>query len=66
MYSSFDTYKKNRLGFRANSEILLQLPSGEKIESVIMEEGKRVTLCVSTQVGCAVDCKFCATAKWGS
>ena len=30
-----------------------------------MYEDKRVTLCVSTQVGCAVDCKFCATAKMG-
>ena len=30
-----------------------------------MEEKKLVTLCVSTQVGCAVDCKFCATAKMG-
>ncbi len=30
-----------------------------------MKENKRVTLCLSTQVGCALDCKFCATAKMG-
>ena len=30
-----------------------------------MKEGNRVTLCLSTQVGCALDCKFCATAKMG-
>jgi 23S rRNA (adenine2503-C2)-methyltransferase len=30
-----------------------------------MKEGKRITVCLSTQVGCAVDCDFCATAKMG-
>ena len=30
-----------------------------------MNEKNRVTLCISTQVGCALDCKFCATAKMG-
>ena len=53
----------------SNSELtqkyLFSLSTGEKIESVLMYENKRVTLCVSTQVGCAVDCKFCATAKMG-
>jgi len=57
--------KKTGSALEPTHKFLLQLPSGEKIESVIMEEGKRVTLCVSTQVGCAVDCKFCATAKMG-
>ena len=57
--------KKTGSDLESTRKYLLQLPSGEKIESVIIEEGKRVTLCVSTQVGCAVDCKFCATAKMG-
>ena len=57
--------KKTGSDLEQTQKFLLQLPYGEKIESVIMEEGKRVTLCVSTQVGCAVDCKFCATAKMG-
>ena len=57
--------KKTGSDFEPTQKFLFQLSSGEKIESVIMEEGKRVTLCVSTQVGCAVDCKFCATAKMG-
>ena len=57
--------KKTGSDLEPTQKFLLQLPYGEKIESVIMEEGKRVTLCVSTQVGCAVDCKFCATAKMG-
>ena len=57
--------KKTGSDLEPTQKFLFQLPYGEKIESVIMEEGKRVTLCVSTQVGCAVDCKFCATAKMG-
>ena len=44
---------------------LFSLDDGKKIESVLMFEGKRVTVCLSTQVGCAVDCDFCATAKMG-
>jgi len=35
------------------------------IESVIIYEGKRVTFCISSQVGCALDCKFCSTGKMG-
>lgn len=39
------------------------LGDGERIESVLLLDDRRRTLCVSTQVGCAMDCKFCATAK---
>ncbi|MFQ5649709.1 MAG: 23S rRNA (adenine(2503)-C(2))-methyltransferase RlmN [bacterium] len=35
------------------------------IESVLMVEEHRTTLCISTQVGCAIDCKFCATGMMG-
>ena len=38
---------------------------GHKIESVIIPERDRRTLCVSTQVGCPLDCKFCATGLMG-
>ena len=37
----------------------------EKIESVIIPEKKRTTLCISTQVGCPLDCQFCATGLMG-
>lgn len=46
-------------------KFLFQLETGEKIESVLMQEKNRTTICLSTQVGCAVDCDFCATAKMG-
>jgi 23S rRNA (adenine2503-C2)-methyltransferase len=36
-----------------------------KIESVVIPEMKRTTLCISTQVGCPLDCKFCATGLMG-
>lgn len=38
---------------------------GELIEGVIMPERNRVTLCVSTQIGCRMGCKFCVTGKIG-
>jgi 23S rRNA (adenine2503-C2)-methyltransferase len=41
------------------------MPDGMNVESVWMEEGDRTTICVSTQVGCALGCAFCATAKMG-
>ncbi len=46
-------------------KFLFGLQTGEKIESVLMREGGRTTICVSSQVGCAADCKFCATASMG-
>jgi 23S rRNA (adenine2503-C2)-methyltransferase len=42
---------------------LFELTDGEQIETVLLPEGGRKTLCVSTQAGCSVDCTFCATAK---
>ncbi|MCK9227900.1 MAG: 23S rRNA (adenine(2503)-C(2))-methyltransferase RlmN [Syntrophorhabdaceae bacterium] len=38
---------------------------GEVIESVIMPEKNRATLCISTQIGCRMGCKFCVTGKIG-
>lgn len=61
------------------TKYLFELNDGKRIESVLIppraafdsgdsiteEEQKRMTLCVSTQVGCALDCAFCATASMG-
>lgn len=44
---------------------VLQLVDGQKIETVFIPEDDRGTLCVSSQVGCALDCSFCSTAKQG-
>lgn len=45
---------------------LLRLPEdGRTVETVFMPDPKRSTLCISSQVGCPVDCQFCLTAKMG-
>ena len=44
---------------------LFELADGNFIESVLLFDKKRKTLCVSTQVGCAINCTFCATGKLG-
>lgn len=44
---------------------LLRMADGNAIETVFIPEPDRGTLCVSSQVGCALNCSFCATAKEG-
>ena len=68
-FNKFCDYKilelDNDILTKKTQKYLFQLSSGKLIESVLMKEDKRVTACLSTQVGCAVDCDFCATAKMG-
>jgi 23S rRNA (adenine2503-C2)-methyltransferase len=42
---------------------LFELHDGKFVESVLMRHGRRTTLCVSSQVGCPLDCRFCQTSK---
>jgi 23S rRNA (adenine2503-C2)-methyltransferase len=44
---------------------LLQLADSKTVEAVLMPEEGRDTVCISSQVGCPVDCKFCMTALMG-
>jgi 23S rRNA (adenine2503-C2)-methyltransferase len=44
---------------------LLRLDSGNSVETVFIPEQSRGTLCVSSQVGCALECSFCSTARQG-
>jgi 23S rRNA (adenine2503-C2)-methyltransferase len=46
-------------------KFLWTLADGEAIESVLIPEGKRRTLCISSQAGCALGCVFCATGRMG-
>lgn len=46
-------------------KILFRLLDGKAIETVLMCYEKRNTLCISTQVGCAMGCVFCATGQMG-
>jgi 23S rRNA (adenine2503-C2)-methyltransferase len=45
---------------------LLGLEDGQSVEAVYMPETGRATLCISSQVGCAVDCRFCFTGLLGA
>jgi 23S rRNA (adenine2503-C2)-methyltransferase len=46
-------------------KFLFELPDGNRVESVLMQYDRRNTACVSSQVGCPLDCVFCETAKGG-
>ncbi len=47
------------------TKFLLRLGDGETIESVLLPYPDRVSVCVSSQIGCAAGCLFCATAECG-
>lgn len=47
------------------AKYLLKLSDGQTIESVLLPYSDRTSVCVSTQVGCAAGCLFCATAMCG-
>ncbi len=44
---------------------LLDVGAGDAVETVFIPEARRGTLCISTQAGCAVNCRFCSTGKQG-
>lgn len=46
-------------------KFLIRVSGGNAIETVFIPESDRGTLCVSSQVGCSLDCSFCATGKQG-
>jgi 23S rRNA (adenine2503-C2)-methyltransferase len=46
-------------------KLLLTLDDGLSIEAVMIPDADRLTLCVSTQVGCMLDCRFCLTGRMG-
>jgi 23S rRNA (adenine2503-C2)-methyltransferase len=45
------------------AKYLFELADGNRVEAVLLPGGKRHTVCISTQVGCARDCRFCATGR---
>jgi 23S rRNA (adenine2503-C2)-methyltransferase len=61
-YPRFEAEFKSRDGA---VRYLLELEDGQRVEAVYMPEEDRTTLCISSQVGCAIDCRFCFTALVG-
>ncbi|KAF4675598.1 hypothetical protein FOL47_007550 [Perkinsus chesapeaki] len=47
------------------TKMLIRLQDGKEVETVIIPSGSRRTLCVSSQVGCRMACRFCATGTLG-
>jgi 23S rRNA (adenine2503-C2)-methyltransferase len=50
---------------KKTTKALITLEDGQKVETVLMNHKTRFTACVSSQVGCALNCGFCATGKMG-
>jgi 23S rRNA (adenine2503-C2)-methyltransferase len=48
-----------------SQKLVLRYPDGARVQAVLMPDGDRLTLCVSTQVGCGFGCAFCFTGTMG-
>jgi len=62
--SNLDVLRRE-LSDDGTEKFLLGLDDGETIESVLIPEADRLTLCLSSQVGCAMGCRFCLTGRIG-
>ena len=67
--AEFDLFRADLIAHKVakdNTEkLLLSLPDKQLVECVLMRETKRRTICISTQVGCAMGCVFCASGLEG-
>lgn len=57
--------QESQLSRDGTAKWLFELHDGNCIETVYIPENERGTLCVSSQVGCALDCSFCSTGRQG-
>ena len=69
LQASFPVPRLRRAAHQVSADgtvkFLWELPDRGSVESVLIPEGKRRTLCISSQVGCAFGCVFCATGRMG-
>jgi len=61
--SSLAVASEQRSAVDGTRKFLFELRDGARVESVLMRYDRRTTVCVSSQVGCPLDCVFCETAK---
>ena len=61
--STADAFEESKDG--DTTKLVLRLRDGHRVEAVAMRHGSRTTVCVSSQVGCAMGCQFCATGTMG-
>lgn len=64
-FSLYSVSEEKVVGDKSTQKALLKLDDNQKIESVLMNYDDWITACVSSQVGCALNCQFCATGKMG-
>jgi 23S rRNA (adenine2503-C2)-methyltransferase len=64
-FTSLETRATARSNDGDTEKILFSIESGHTIEAVLMRYKQRRTACISTQVGCAMGCVFCATGQMG-
>jgi 23S rRNA (adenine2503-C2)-methyltransferase len=62
---SFPSIAQRSDSVDGTTKLLIGLGDAKVVESVIIPRDERITLCISSQVGCALDCQFCATATLG-
>jgi 23S rRNA (adenine2503-C2)-methyltransferase len=65
LYVSTLTLVRQQRSTDGTEKFLFCLEDGNQIETVLIPAGEKRTICVSTQVGCAIGCRFCLTAQGG-
>ena len=63
--NSLEIFSKNKSKIDNTVKFLIKTKDEKYIETVSMIDGDRHTVCISSQIGCNVDCDFCATGKMG-
>lgn len=58
-------YRERLISKDGTRKYLFEVDNGDLVESVMIKQPKRMTLCVSSQVGCGMACKFCRTGTMG-
>jgi len=64
-FTSLETQATARSDDGNTEKVLFSLSDGQMIEAVLMRYQRRRTVCISTQIGCAMGCVFCATGQMG-
>ncbi|MBK6488764.1 MAG: 23S rRNA (adenine(2503)-C(2))-methyltransferase RlmN [Gemmatimonadetes bacterium] len=59
------TLSVHQVSTDGTQKFLFRLHDGQSIETVSIPDGDRITVCISSQVGCALQCAFCATGLMG-
>jgi len=65
LYISTLTLVRQQQSVDGTAKFLFRLEDGNQIETVLIPAADKRTICVSTQVGCAIGCRFCLTAQGG-